>query len=188
MTDAAVADDAATDRSTRRALLGAGVVGAAFALAAGRPASATPGLPQGDLDLLGFAISLELTARDLYDAAVESGATGTLWTVLREQHESAAQLLAGVAGISAQGRDDTVFDAFTAGFTSSTTETALELENVAAATHSELLASVSDDTAASAVASIASIENRHATVLAGLAGLDADALLSNTAEPLSPEA
>ena len=72
MTDSAVADHAASDRSSRRALLGAGVVGAALALTGTRSVSATgtPGLSDADTALAAFAISLELTARDLYDAAI----------------------------------------------------------------------------------------------------------------------
>lgn len=92
MTDSAVADHASSDRSSRRALLGAGVIGAAFALTGARSATAaaTPGLSDDDKALAAFAISLELAARDLYDAAIAADSTGDLWGVLREQHEAYA--------------------------------------------------------------------------------------------------
>ena len=191
MTDSAVADQAASDRPSRRALLGAGVIGAALAVAGSRPASATTiGLSERDSALVGFAISLELTARDLYDAAIDAGAGGQVWNVMREQHESYAQRLAGIAGVSSDTRNDEVFDALVDSFQGATSAAAFELENVAAATHTELLGVVTDEKAAKAMAAIIAIESRHATVLAGLAGLgdDFDALFLNTATALSPEA
>ena len=191
MTDSAVADQAASDRPSRRALLGAGVIGAALAVAGSRSASATTiGLSERDAALVGFAISLELTARDLYDAAIAAGAEGQVWDVMREQHESYAQRLAGIAGVSSDTRDDEVFDALVGGFQGATSAAAFELENVAAATHTELLGVVTDENAAKAMAAIIAIESRHATVLAGLAGLgdDLDALFLNAATALSLEA
>jgi rubrerythrin len=165
------------------------VIGAAVALAAGRTAGAT-GLSADDTELVAFAIALELTARDLYDAAIDAGADGAVWGVMREQHESYAQRLAGISGVSANIRNDGVFDALEGAFRSDPAPAAFDLENVAAATHVELLGVVVDEDAAAAMASIAAIESRHATVLAGLAGRgdDLDALFLNTATPLSPEA
>ena len=76
------------------------------------------------------------------------------------------------------------------GFQSSTSASAFDLENVAAATHVELLGRVVDVNSAAAMASIAAMESRHATVLAGIAGMgdDFDALFLNTATAVSPEA
>jgi hypothetical protein len=159
-------------------------------MAGSRSASAgPPGLSDSDTALATFAIALELTARDLYDAALAAGATGDIWTVLREQHEAAAQLLAGISGVSADIRSDAVYDALVGGFTSTTSAAGLDLENTAAATHTELLASVVDPVAAAAIASIAAIESRQAAVLAGLSGQgdDFDALFLNPATALSPE-
>jgi len=191
VTDSAHADHAAEGRSTRRALLGAGVIGAAIALAGARPASATTGLSDDDLATAGFAIALELTARDLYDAAIEAGADDDIWPVLREQHESYAQRLAGITGISAQLRDDSAYEQFADAFTTNDpAEAGFELENVAAATHTELLGSVADVDIAAAMASFASMESRQAMVLAEMSGQvgDLDALFSNPATALTPEA
>jgi len=191
LNDSAVADHADSDRPTRRAILGAGVIGAAIAMAGSRSASAaTGGLSEGDAALVGFAISLELTARDLYDAAIAAGAEGQLWGVLREQHESYAQRLAGIAGVPADTRNDELFESLVGGFEGATRAAAFDFENVAAATQTELLGVVEDDDAARSIASIIAIESRHATYLAGVAGMgdDLDALFLNTATALSAEA
>lgn len=194
MTDSATADHAASERSTRRALLGAGAIGAALALIGNRPASAsastTSGLSEDDLALTGFAISLELTARDLYDAAIEAGADDDLWRVMREQHEAYATRLAGISGISADTRIDSAYDEFESAFASGDpSSAAFTLENTAAATHTELLGQVADTGIASAMASCAAIESRHATVLAQLSGQDdLDSLFLNSATALAPEA
>lgn len=187
MTDSAVADHAASDRSSRRALLGAGVVGAAFALAGTRSVTAagSPGLSDADKELAAFAISLELTARDLYDAAIGAGASGEVWSVMREQHEAFATRLAGLAGLSANARDDDVFAGLEGEFAApNPLAAAQELENTAAATHLGLLNSVEDVTMAGAVAAIAAMESRHSTLLGLIAGETGDALFTNPATPL----
>lgn len=191
MIDSAVADHAATERTTRRALFGAGVIGAAIALAGARPAGAASGLSDADLAAAGFAISLELSARDLYDAAIAAGADDEVWRIMREQHESYAFLLSGITGISARSRNDGVFDSLSADFdTSDPTMAAFNLENATAATHTELVGMVEDDAIVAAMASFVSMESRHAAVLAALSGLgdDFDALFVNGATALSPEA
>jgi hypothetical protein len=172
-------------------LLGAGVIGAALALAGTRPAEAgaSTGLSESDLTLAGFAIALELTARDLYDAAIEAGAGVGIWSTMREQHAAYAQRLSGIAGIPATLRDDTTYDELVDRFaTSDPSEVAYELEDIAAATHTELIGLIDDVNLAAAMASIVSMESRHALVMAALSGVDDfDVLFSNTAAPLSPE-
>ena len=187
MTDSAVADHAASDRSTRRALLGAGVLGAALALAGSRSASAatTPGLSEADEELASFAISLELTARDLYDAAIAAGSSGEAWSVMREQHEAYATRLAGLAGMPASVRDEDVFASLEADFaTADPVAAAQNLENVAAATHIGLLDASDDVTFAEIAAAIAAMESRHSTLLGLIAGESGDALFTNPATPL----
>ena len=147
MTDSAVADHAASDRSSRRALLGAGLVGAALALTGGRSATAaaTPGLSDADKVLAAFAMSLELTARDLYDAAIEAGSSDDLWHVMREQHEAYATRISGLAGLSAVLRFDALYDSLVDAFsTANPLDAALQLENTAAATHTNLLNDIED--------------------------------------------
>ncbi|MEO6653238.1 MAG: ferritin-like domain-containing protein [Ilumatobacteraceae bacterium] len=190
MIDSAVADHAAIERTTRRALFGAGVV-SALALVGSRPAGASSGLSDADLATAAFAISLELSARDLYDAAIAAGADARVWMVMREQHEAYASRLSGITGISAQGRNAAVYDSLEAEFATSDPATAgFNLENAAAATHTELVGMVEDRDIVAAMASFVSMESRHATVLATLAGqaADFDAMFVNAATALSPEA
>jgi hypothetical protein len=164
-------------RSTRRALLGLGVIGAA--LAASRPASA--GAFPDQSGLAEFVIGAELAARDLYRAAPSDMGADGLAEVLAEHHEAYAERIAGITGISA----DTPFDQLLSGgmdaFASGDLAAALELENSLAATHAALLAETDDSTLLSALASIVSAESRHAAVLAAESGADLDAVFTNTA-------
>ncbi|NNE12924.1 MAG: hypothetical protein HKN41_11855 [Ilumatobacter sp.] len=165
-------------------------MGAALALAGSRSAAATPGYSDDDLALSAFAIGLELTARDLYDAAIAGGADEPLWRLMREQHEGYAHRLAGITGLSAAERDDATFEALRGGFEASDpTDAALDLENTAAATHTSLVGEVTDAEIAAAMASFVTMESRHAAVLTLRAGRgdDFDALFLNSATPLSPE-
>lgn len=187
MTDSADADHAAFDRSSRRALLGAGVVGAALALTGARSATAaaTPGLSDDDKALAAFAIALELTARDLYDAAIAAGSSDEVWGVMREQHESYATRIAGLAGLSANTRNEEIYAELEDGFsTSDPTAAAQELENTAAATHIALLGQIETVTFAEIAAAIGAMESRHSTVLGLIAGESGDTLFVNPATPV----
>lgn len=192
MTDSALADHAGNDRSSRRALLGAVVGGAAIALAGGRTVAAgTTGLSDDDLSTADSAIALELAARDLYDSAIAAGADDDVWAAMREQHESYAQRLAGITGISATLRDQATFDQLSGDFaTGDPAAIALDLENTLAATHLQLLGQVEDLGIANAMASFVAMESRHATVLAALSGQgdDFDALFVNPAAAAGTEA
>ena len=190
MTDSAVADHAASDRSTRRTLLGAGAIGAVLALAGTPSASAgSTGLSDDDLALARFAISLELAARDLWDVTLAAGAQHEIYPVIRENHEAYAQILAGITGISANQPNTVVFDSLAAGFSTATPSiVGYDLESIAAATHIDLLAKVTDVEIARAIASIAAVEARHAAVIAWLRDDDFDAQFANAAAPISPDA
>jgi len=197
VTDSAVAEPADTVLSRRSLLgtgvLGAGVLGAAIALGVSNPAGASaPGsVSDDDLALVAFAIGLELTARDLYQATIDGGAEAAAWEILRQQHASYAERLAGVVGLSANARNDEVYGQLEASFTGgSPANAAFALENTAAATHVELLGLVSDVRIAEQIASIAAMESRHAAYFAERSGRgdDFDALFTNPATPLAPEA
>lgn len=192
MTETDVGDRRAPT-SSRRALIGAGLVGAIAAMA-GRDgiASAQPDPTDGEHELLDFAMRLELTARDLYDAAADAGHATDLAGAMREQHEAYAQRLAATTGRSARGRLDDVYERFEADFTSSAadaTAAAYDLESIAVVTHTELVRRVSSSDTAALLASILVAEARHCAVLADASGRgdDLDALLDNDADPLPPE-
>lgn len=167
--------------------------------AASEPAATTTTAPPGrptadDVALLAFAQSFELTARDLYQAAIDAGAPGSysdVFVTLMENHEEYGNVLAGIIGSDApQRRDDAIFDQFVAGFDSNDTtavaEAGYDLESTAVATHTELLGQLAGIDGATALAAMLVVESRHCTVLATIAGLgdDMDALIDNAAEAL----
>ncbi|CAB4365799.1 MAG: hypothetical protein F2681_11450 [Actinobacteria bacterium] len=122
---------AAPQRVGRRALLGAGVGGAALSLLplmSGRASASTTTTPPGeststaaaaasttappkrptdaDVALLDFAQQLELTARALYDKALAAKWPAdqlVVVTTIREAHEAYAQSLSGLLGRKASG-------------------------------------------------------------------------------------
>jgi hypothetical protein len=199
VTQIAPGDLAPQIHTSRRSLLSAGfgasILATAFSALTGRSVSAlepSSGIEE-DRKLLKLAMSLELSARDLYDLAGTSGADPVVARAMREQHESYAQAIAGVAGASANTRYEAVFTQFRSGFSSSNTaavaRVAYDLESAAVATHTELLGLLAEASSARLIASIISVEARHCAVLADLAGLgnNLDALLVNTADPITFE-
>ncbi|MGA0915909.1 MAG: ferritin-like domain-containing protein [Ilumatobacteraceae bacterium] len=179
-----------TGARDRRTMLVAGLAGAVAAIAgASKVSAAENDFTAAELDILRFAQRLELTARDLYDAAIAAGATGAIWEAMSEQHEAYAQSIAGLTGLSADSRNDEVFDALVGAFSSSdAAEAAYDLESAAAATHIEVLGLLTHRPASQLVASIISAESRHCVVLADLTGRGTDltALLVNDAQPILP--
>jgi len=171
-------------RSTRRALLGLGVVGAA--LAASRSVGAAAG-DEGD-QLAQRVIGVELAARDLYLAAPDGFVADGLAEVFASNHAAFADRISGITGLSANQRDDAFFDSMESAFSGGDTAAALELENTLAATHAELLGVIDDGTLLSAITSIVSAESRNAAVIASETGADLDVIIVNSAAPLTPEA
>jgi hypothetical protein len=189
VTDSAGADAEATEGWSRRALIGAGVVGAVLVAADSRAAATTAPLSADDDALARFAIAIELSASDLYQAAIDAGAEGTAWGILVTQHSSYAQRLAGISGISANTRAPGVYDERLPGFTGDRpANAAFDLENSLIVTHADLLAMIVDDDMADAIASIAAMESHHAAYLAERTGRgdDFDALFGNDASPIVP--
>ncbi len=190
MTNAAPADRAATQPTTRRAIIGAGAVGAVLAVTGSRAVGAAVPDSSGDAAIADQAIGFELAARDLYDAAIAAGASDDLWHVLREQHESYAQRVSGIVGTSANTPSATLFDSLSAAFSAAEpVAAAMELESTLAATHTEWLASVTNRNVAIAMASIIALESRHAAVLGIRSGINVgDELFINSAVSISGEA
>lgn len=176
--------DTTARRSTRRALLGLGAVGAA--LATSRTVSAAA--DDSSTSLATFIIGAELAARDLYRAAPDDMLPNSLTTVLALHHEGYAERVSGIVGQRAIGRDDALFDSLSSAFEAGDLDAALELENSLAATHAALLAETDDVPSLRALASIVSAESRHAAVVATEAGAGLDAVITNPAAPLAPEA
>lgn len=179
--------------STRRSLIGAagaaGLVGAAAAFLGGAPAAAAaPDTPtSGDTSALGAALALELTARDLYREAAGSlsGDAAVLAGVVAENHQAYASSISGATGLSADQRNDDIFDALQAAFAVSDDQdfarAARDLENTAVATHTALLGSYESIDAIELTASIIATESRHAAVFVSMAGFasNLDDMLTN---------
>jgi hypothetical protein len=149
-----------------------------------------------DIELLGFAQTFELTARDLYQAALDGGLAeddlADVFATLRDNHGEYANRLSGILGVDArQQRDDALFDElvgdFEGGDVASAASSGRELEATAVATHSDLLGRLEGIDGIAAVASFIVVEARHGVVLADVAGDgdDLDALFGDDAEPLA---
>jgi hypothetical protein len=152
-----------------------------------------------DIELLGFAQSFELTARDLYQAALDGGLAdgdlADLFTALRDNHGEYANRLSGILGVDAQQqRDDALFDELVGGFEGGDEATVAaggrDLEATAVATHSDLIGQLEGIDGIAAIASFVVVEARHGAVLADVAGDgdDFDALFREDAEPLEAPA
>jgi len=134
-----------------------------------------------------FAIGVELAARDLYQAAIDAGASGTAWGIFVTQHAQYAQRIAGLTGISASTADNTVYQARVADFQGTRpANAAYDLENTLVATHATLLGQIASSNVAGVLASIISMESRHAAYLAERSGRgdNFDALFTCTGQPL----
>ena len=151
-----------------------------------------------DVELLGFAQSAELTARDLYRQAIEAGAgeehVASL-VALAAHHDAYAQSISATIGTAApQARNEELFAALQQRFGRNTNQVALaahELENRLVVTHRSLLENLDGTEGSALVASIMITEARHAVALATIAGLspvtESDAFLVTTdLAPLSP--
>lgn len=148
-----------------------------------------------DIALIGFAQSVELSIRDLYNVALQASVfdettTPTIATI-RDAHAAYANSLSGLIGRNAPGvRLDKLFDASKSDFTgdaATVARNAAELENVAIGTHVDIIGQLIGVNAAALLASVLVIEARHATVLHTIAGdTSIDAQLAGDATALSP--
>lgn len=153
-----------------------------------------------DIELLAFAQSAELSARDLYEQAVAAGAGGdqvASLVALGAHHDAYAQSLSALLGTDApRERNDVLFSALTTGFGPDTESMALAahgLENTLVVTHTDLLGLLEGTEGAALVASILIGESRHCAAMAALAGKspvsDIDLFLKTSeVDSLAPQA
>jgi hypothetical protein len=206
----------------RRRLLGIGLGGAAVSLVpflSGRASATTPPTTpsattaattaattttapplrptDGDVPLLGFAQSVELAARQLYDVAL--GTKGlfddtqrAVIAAIRESHSAYVAALSGLLGrLAPQAADSAVVDALNSSFSgklADVLQAAYGLESTAVATHTDILGQLQSIDGAALIASILAVEARHGTVLASMNGstkLD-DLLVAKEAAALAP--
>ncbi|MFM7392533.1 MAG: ferritin-like domain-containing protein [Actinomycetota bacterium] len=159
--------------------------------------AATPTPPTAaDRALLGFANSAELAARDLYAVAASLPAFSkeeqTMLIGFHDHHLAAGQALAGLVGKDASNvREDAVYNAFRGKVMGSDKSAILdalrELENTLVSTHLSLVGMLEGTEGSALVASILSVQARHAAALALLGGRTITDALTNQAAPLAPE-
>lgn len=214
--DIDVTEAAPADSALRRRLLGIGLGGAALSLlpflmgrasattTTGSTSDTTPTTTTtapakrpstDDVTLLGFAQSVELAARDLYDVAL--GTSGfdaeqrAVIATIRESHDAYAASLSAILGRLAPQTPNPVVDSLSSSFAgerSTVLAAAYTLESTAVATHTDILGKLQGTDGATLIASILIVEARHGTVLAYLNGkteLD-DLLVNDEADALTP--
>jgi hypothetical protein len=163
------------------------------------PAPTTTASPKrptdDDVKLLGFAQTVELAARDLYDIGLSAKGFDdnqrAVIATIRESHDAYAASLSAILGRLAPQNASTIVDDLKASFAgdaSTVIESAYHLESVAVATHTDVLGKLQGTDGASLLASILIVEARHGTVLAYLNGSTAldDLLVNSEAAALAP--
>jgi hypothetical protein len=170
--------DADADGTTRRRLLAALVGGGIAAVALPRIAGAADEPPlrdPADNGALNAAMRLETRLAATCAAALEglaSAADREAIALLRDHHVAYAQAIAGVLGPDADRPDDSPL-ADPSGAFVSVARTLAALERDASATHLSLIVGLSGVRSAALLASIASIESRHAAALEMVSGTGA---------------
>ena len=147
---------------------------------------------KSDIAVLQFAHGIELAMTALYTKA--SAAAGKDLKVVLDlfggHHLAYAQTLAGLLGRSAATTQNASFytaflSAASSGSYAEIAGTFLSLENSLVKTHLGVLGTITGTDGAQLVASIISVQGRHAAVLASLAGKNGlGDILDNAAEPL----
>lgn len=198
------------------------------ASAGGGPGSSTPaaastptsepapgrGATESDRELLQFALTIELAARDLFRLAVadqqaaggEESAPSTtpasstppaveppdILAVAADNHDQYADVLGGLLGESQAGtRDQGVYGRWQSDFSSGDETTigqaAYDLESAIVATYEEMIGQLEGLDGIERIASMITVEAAQSTVFADVAGHGDDLamMLENTAQPLS---
>jgi hypothetical protein len=139
---------------------------------------------EADIDLLGFAQSLELAAAVLYGEAIPAlGEEMSLEaTVFRRHHQSYGEQIGALLGRQARGVPNrTLVDertsAFSAGAEGAVIRAAYDLESSLAATNTVLLERLRGTDGLTLIASIQPIEARQSVVLGQAVGLSVEELL-----------
>jgi Ferritin-like domain len=216
LVDIDVTDPAPPDSAFRRRLLGIGLGGAAVSLLpwlVGRasattttsatsdttPATTTTVPPKrpsdADVELLGFAQTVEIAAFRLYEEALGTAEFSeeerAVIATFHDAHQAYAQSLSGFLGRDAPQVLNPIYDEMLEAFSgdrASVLTAAYDLESVAVATHTDILGQLQGTDGAALIASILIVEGAHGTVLADIAGeTDLDILLVKTeADALAP--
>jgi hypothetical protein len=159
-----------------------------------RPQAAPPSRPTaGDVTLLAFAQEAELAVHDLYQAALDKGGyaedEAAMIAMFGEHHLGYAQSIGGLLGAAApNARNESLYRQFVNALTGGAASNRVlqALENTLATTHTDLLAQLEGTDGANLVASIITVEARHAATFGTLPNLSLSSALDNAATSLAP--
>ncbi len=148
-------------------------------------------LSSSDIKLLAFAQTLELTTRDTYKAVVTRKSLSNDERALLEQfhanHVAYEQSLNGLLSKNAPSiRNETIYADFIAKLSDAQNIwlALLEIENTMIASHSKAIETIESAQVAALVASMITVEARHAAILAGQATTNVATALDNNATAL----
>lgn len=148
-------------------------------------------LSSSDIKLLAFAHTLELTTRDIYIVAVARKSLSDDECALLEQfhanHVAYEQSLNGMLSKNAvTKRDDAIYASFSAKLSEAQNIwlALLEIENIMIASHTKSIETIESAKVAALVASMITVEARHAAILASQATTNISTALDNNASAL----
>ena len=148
-------------------------------------------LSSSDTKLLAFAHTLELTTRDIYIVAVARKSLSDDERALLEQfhanHVAYEQSLNGLLSKNAvTKRDDAIYASFSAKLSEAQNIwlALLEIENIMIASHTKAIETIESAKVAALVASMITVEARHAAILASQATTNISTALDNNASAL----
>lgn len=158
--------------------------------------TAPPKMPtSADKQLLDFALSAELSVHDLYVTAINSGMLSaderSMMEMFSEHHKSYAQSLNGLLGKAATNtRNEALYSTYAGQLTSAQAMNRVlqSIENTMVATHTDILSSLQGMDGATLVASIITVEARHAAVFGTLPTANLSSALNSAATSLAPNA
>ena len=156
--------------------------------------SAPPKMPTGaDKQVLDFALSAELSVHDLYLKAIDSGMLSadekTMMEMFSDHHKAYAQSLNGLLGKAASNtRNEALYSTYARQLTSAQAMSRVlqSVENTMVATHTDILSSLEGLDGATLVASIITVEARHAAVFGTLPNSNLSSALNSAASSLAP--
>ena len=158
--------------------------------------SAPPKMPTGaDKQVLDFALSAELSVHDLYLKAIDSGMLSAdeklMMQMFSDHHKAYAQSLNGLLGKAASNtRNEALYSTYARQLTSAQAMSRVlqSVENTMVATHTDILSSLEGLDGATLVASIITVEARHAAVFGTLPNSNLGSALNSAASSLAPNA
>lgn len=148
-------------------------------------------LSQTDSKLLAFAQTLELTTRDVYVNVVGRKSLGDDERALLEQfhahHVAYEQTLNGLLSKNAANkRDEVIYESFVAKLSEAQNiwSALLEIENTMIASHNKAIETIESAKVAALLASMITVEARHAAILASQTTTNLSAALDNNTTAL----